>query len=190
MSFNIPSLHGGFMDIEFKAWPKIGRGKGQRVIITEKLDGTNACVVIQEGKIVGVQSRKRFITPSDDNYGFATWVDHNEEELLKLGDGYHYGEWYGLGIQKNPHKAVGKRFALFNTLRWGEHNKNTPECVEVVPVLHDGVLDITISDIMRDLQEKADNEEYTPEGVVAFYCNTQTMEKYTFKTPKGKWVNK
>lgn len=88
------------MTIEFKAWPKIPRATGEKVTITEKMDGTNACVVIQEGKIVGVQSRKRFITPEDDNYGFAAWVAENEQELLKLGDGYHYGEWAGLGIQK------------------------------------------------------------------------------------------
>lgn len=75
--------------VEFKSWGKIPRAIGEGVTITEKLDGTNACVVIQDGVIAGVQSRNRFITPEDDNYGFARWVSENEHELLKLGEGYH-----------------------------------------------------------------------------------------------------
>ena len=89
--------------VEFKAWEKIGRDNPFGVTITEKIDGTNACIIIQDGEVVGVQSRKRLITPEDDNYGFAGWVERNIEDIMGLGDGYHYGEWAGLGIQKNPH---------------------------------------------------------------------------------------
>ena len=60
--------------VEFKAWPKIGRYNPFNVTITEKMDGTNACIIIEDGFIVGVQSRKRLITPDDDNFGFAQWV--------------------------------------------------------------------------------------------------------------------
>lgn len=101
--------------LEFKPWPKISRDNPFNVTITEKIDGTNACIIIQDGLLVGVQSRKRFITTLDDNYGFAAWVCENENELLKLGDGYHYGEWAGPGIQKNPHDLNEKTFFLFNS---------------------------------------------------------------------------
>lgn len=176
------------MEVEFKAWPKIPRGKGQAITVTEKLDGTNACIIVEDGKIVAVQSRKRFITPESDNYGFAQWVKENNDELLGLGDGYHYGEWYGLGIQKNPHNAVGKRFALFNTFRWGDHNPNTPKCVEVVPVLYTGRINNTPDYYMDHLIRQAEVGGWKPEGIVIYYHNTKALEKYTFKTPDGKWL--
>ena len=89
-------------DLEFKKWEKIPRENPFTVTISEKIDGTNACIVIIDGAIAEVQSRKRFITPGDDNYGFALWVEENKDDLASLGDGYHYGEWAGEGIQKNP----------------------------------------------------------------------------------------
>lgn len=174
--------------VEFKAWGKIPRGRGQGITITEKLDGTNACIVIFDDKIVAVQSRKRFIKLGDDNYGFALWVSQNEEELLKLGDGYHYGEWYGEGIQKNPHNKVGKHLALFNTFRWGVHNTNTPNCVEVVPILYQGIVTAGIEGkTMLELLEASKEKGYIAEGIVSYYHNTKTYQKDTFKYNLGKW---
>jgi len=48
-------------DVDFKAWPKIPRENPFNVTITEKIDGTNACIIIKDGEIIGVQSRKRLI---------------------------------------------------------------------------------------------------------------------------------
>lgn len=176
------------MTVEFKAWPKIPRASDEPVVITEKIDGTNACVVIKDGKIVAAQSRKRFITPDDDNYGFASWVKENNDELLKLGDGYHYGEWAGEGIQKNPHNMTGKKLFLFNTFRWGKNNPDTPSCCNTVPVLHYGELDgDTIERVLFKLKECSDEENYTPEGIVIYYCKAKRFEKFTYKYAKGKW---
>jgi hypothetical protein len=89
-------------DIEFKAWPKIAR-LNRRMIITEKIDGTNAAVIVTEGGQVYAQSRTRLITPgkTTDNFGFAAWVEQNKVFLAeRLGPGYHYGEWWGVGIQR------------------------------------------------------------------------------------------
>jgi hypothetical protein len=122
--------------MEFKAWPKITRVENRRKrIFTEKIDGTNACVVITAEGEFACQSRSRFITPEDDNFGFARWAYANKEDLLQMGEGYHYGEWWGQGIQRG-YDLTEKRFSLFNTRRWGEHNPNTPSCVHVVPVLY------------------------------------------------------
>lgn len=121
--------------MEFKSWPKITRIENRRVpIFTEKIDGTNACIVIGESGEFFCQSRSRFITPEEDNYGFARWAFENKEELLKMGPGYHFGEWWGQGIQRG-YDLTEKRFSLFNTRRWGSHNPNTPSCVSVVPTL-------------------------------------------------------
>lgn len=168
--------------VEFVAWPKIPRGGDvERVVITEKIDGTNACIIIQDGNIVGIQSRKRLITPTDDNYGFASWVTDNREELIGLGEGYHYGEWAGEGIQRNPLGMEGKSLFLFNTFRWGEHNP-PPSICKIVPVIYDGPFHgDAISDAMKSLDGKG------AEGVVAYFCRSRRYEKHTFELVRGKW---
>jgi hypothetical protein len=86
--------------IDFIAFPKIPRFN-REWIITEKIDGTNAVVFVSDEGIVKAGSRSRWITPESDNYGFAKWVHENEDELRTgLGPGFHYGEWWGKGIQK------------------------------------------------------------------------------------------
>jgi len=174
-------------EIEFKSFGKIPRENPFMVTISEKINGTNSCIVIQEGKIVGVQSRKRFITPEDDNYGFAGWVRDHNDELLALGDGYHYGEWAGLGIQKNPHCLKEKELFLFNTFRWNPNNPNRPACCNVVPVLFEGLmLPDTISQQLLELQDRAAVGQ-TPEGVVAYYHAFRKYTKHTIISPNGKW---
>lgn len=175
------------VEVEFKAWPKIGRENPFMVTISEKIDGTNACVIIQNGEIVGVQSRKRLITPEDDNYGFAQWVKDNNDDLLGLGDGYHYGEWAGLGIQKNPHCLDRKHFFLFNTFRWNDDNPNRPKCCDVVPVLFVGELkSCTIENLLEKLKNGA-KEGQRPEGVVVYYHAFRCYTKHTIIAPNGKW---
>jgi len=174
-------------NVEFKSWEKIPRENPFTVTISEKIDGTNACIIIADGKIVGVQSRKRLITPEDDNYGFAGWTDRNKDELISLGDGYHYGEWAGLGIQKNPHALDEKIFFLFNTFRWNDNNPNKPGCCQVVPILFQGELTPEkIPELLAELKEAASSDE-TPEGVVVYYHAFRKYTKHTIKSPNGKW---
>lgn len=175
------------MSVEFKAWDKIPRENPFKVTISEKINGTNACIIIIDGEIVGVQSRKRLISLLDDNYGFARWVETNKGDLLNLGEGYHYGEWAGLGVQKNPHALDEKKFFLFNTFRWNENNPNRPLCCEVVPVLFQGELTpAIIPTLLNELQEKAADNQ-TPEGVVVYYHAFRKYTKHTIKSPNGKW---
>ena len=175
------------MKVEFKAWEKIPRENPFNVTITEKMNGTNACIIIIDGEIVGVQSRTRMITPEDDNYGFAGWAERNAEDLTNLGDGYHYGEWAGLGIKKNPHNLPEKQFFLFNTFRWNSEKPNRPECCNVVPILFQGMLTPeTIPELLIKLQLDA-AENQTPEGVIAYHHACRKYTKHTIKSPNGKW---
>lgn len=172
---------------EFSPWPKTPRvGKREPwITITEKMDGTNACIVIEGGEIVGIQSRNRFIAPGDDNFGFAKWVAENADELVKLGHGKHYGEWTGPGIQKNPHGLSEKAFYLFNTDRPVE---TLPDCVKQVRVLYHGPrYGAAVEEAMLTLSEYAAERGYTPEGVVVFDRTTKTREKATFAYSQGKW---
>jgi len=173
--------------VEFKAWDKIPRENPFKTTITEKMNGTNACIIIMNDEIVGIQSRKRLITVDDDNYGFSRWVEDNKEDIMNLGEGYHYGEWAGLGIQKNPHNLNSKKFFLFNTFRWNPDNPNRPECCDVVPVLFQGLIDNnTIEECLNELKFSAKEGE-TPEGVVVYYHAFRKYTKHTIKSPNGKW---
>jgi len=172
--------------VEFKSFGKIPRDNPFSATITEKIDGTNACIIIEDGKLVGTQSRKRLITPDDDNYGFAAWAAANEEDLLGLGDGYHFGEWAGLGIQKNPHNLKEKEFFLFNTYRWSK-NPERPKCCNCVPVLFQGLLEVdTIEKELGKLAEK-ETDLYKPEGIIVYYHAFDKYTKHTIKSPNGKW---
>ena len=111
----------------FKAWPKIPRLENEVYHITEKIDGTNAAIIIKplekfvdalpiwynDVYAIGAQSRTRLITPEDDNFGFAKWVKDNAEQLIAdLGVGYHYGEWWGNGIQRG-YGLEERRFSFY-----------------------------------------------------------------------------
>lgn len=175
-------------ELEFQPWPKIGRVSPFKVTVSEKMDGTNACIIIKDAIIIAVQSRKQFITPEADNFNFALWVKDNSTDLLKLGEGHHYGEWVGPGIQKNPHQLKEKTFFLFNTARWNPDNPNRPDCCKTVPVLFQGTLEAhTIPELLKDLTFNAIGTNIRPEGVVCYYASFKKYTKHTIKSPNGKW---
>ncbi len=119
------------MEPELQAWPKIPRWQNESYVITEKIDGTNGCIIITEDGDIFAQSRSKILdeTKSGDNFGFCKWVIGNKDELLSLGVGYHFGEWWGMGIQRN-YGLKERVFSLFNV--WHD---SIPECVRKVPVI-------------------------------------------------------
>jgi hypothetical protein len=124
--------------VPFEAWPKTPR-LNRHVVFTEKIDGTNAAVVVLplealdrietegrpveffsgdaeriiavvDGFVVLAQSRNRFITPTADNAGFARFVVENAKTLVAtLGPGRHFGEWWGSGIQRGYGLTGGEK---------------------------------------------------------------------------------
>jgi len=153
---------------EFTPFPKMAR-LSREVIVTEKIDGTNAQVCITEDGQVLAGSRTRWITPESDNYGFAAWVRDHADELRELGPGSHFGEWWGAGIQRR-YGLTEKRFSLFNTARWSVER---PACCGVVPVLYQGPFDTAcVEDALSDLRmggSVAAPGFMNPEGVVVFH---------------------
>jgi hypothetical protein len=174
----------------FVPFPKIAR-LNRECIITEKLDGTNASIQISDdGTIIRAGSRTRWITPTDDNYGFAKWVEANKDELLQLGPGTHFGEWWGSGIQRT-YGLKEKRFSLFNTHRWSDPTSR-PTCVDVVPVLYQGIFDtVKVNSIVRELNvlgSRAVPGFMKPEGIVVFHVPQAHLYKVTCEkdeSPKG-----
>jgi hypothetical protein len=200
-------------DIDFEAFPKIPRLR-RNAVVTEKIDGTNAQVFITEclgpflndGEtrvvlhgtpyLVRAGSRNRWLTREADNFGFAAWVEDHADELVKLGPGRHFGEWYGLGIQRG-YGLDHKRFALFNTGRWfpkswgsgepvdyitpGSKAAVAPDCCDVVPVLRIGTYSDSVVELaVWELQEfgsRAVPGFMMPEGVVVYH----TASRQTYK---------
>jgi len=151
----------------FQPWPKISR-LNREIVITEKIDGTNAAIGIgpPAGSVTQVeaaggfahsyptmgagrvwaQSRTRIITPLNDNFGFAAWVEKHANALRDiLGPGFHFGEWWGAGIQRT-YGLTEKRFSLFNTAKWNEPSnaeglaklRGDGIMIDTVPVLYTG----------------------------------------------------
>jgi len=175
------------MNITFEPFPKLAR-YFREVVITEKLDGTNAQIIITDDGDIGAASRTRLITPEDDNFGFARWVQGNKDELLKLGPGRHFGEWYGQAIQRG-YGLKEKRFALFNVGRWNKDTLPTP-LVEVVPTLLVSADTEAVALAMAKLKDegsKAVPGYMNPEGVVVYHTASRQMYKATFDNDEGKW---
>lgn len=211
---------------EFTPWAKTAR-LFRSIVVTEKLDGTNSAIhltpiadweadliqsvpgdnslhVVQVGRVkwaVTAQSRKCIITPgkTTDNYGFAGWVYDNATELVRiLGEGLHFGEWWGKGIQRN-YGVSGRQFTLFNTERYAdlEHTQvgffgGIPVTVGVVPVLYEGTFNQgQIEGALRSLDRfgsVAAPGFGKPEGICVYHTQTRGVFKVTLDhNDAGKW---
>ncbi len=126
--------------IEFQKFPSIPRVYKLHMMVTEKIDGTNAQIFVPDdpAEPLLAGSRNRWLTPESDNFGFASWVRDNQEALRNLGPGRHFGEWFGLGIQRG-YGLDHKRFALFNTR---QDLAGLPDNVCKVPLLYIGEFDL------------------------------------------------
>jgi hypothetical protein len=177
--------------MEFIGFGKIPR-LSKECIITEKIDGTNAQIYIAEncepitlksGRVVPFLcgSRTRWIFPENDNAGFATWAYNHVCDLLDLGPGSHFGEWWGAKIGRK-YDLDHKRFSLFNVGRWAD-DEVRPACCHVVPTLWSGDFD---TDLIEDVCDKlklygsvAAPGFMKPEGIIIYH----TAAKQYFKKP-------
>ncbi len=205
--------------MDFQKFDKIPR-LSRDIVITEKIDGTNAQIYIcneieviryfnydskqlkefldkyclytyidnpntEDAKNIYMfaGSRKKWLDVSSkgDNFGFAKWVVANAEELIKLGEGRHYGEYMGKGIQRN-YGLNEKRFYLFNVKKW-EDPEVRPKCCSVVPVLYRGAFDTAMVQIQLDLLANCGSKIapgfMNPEGIVIYHTASARLFKKT-----------
>lgn len=182
------------MSNEFTPFPKMARWS-REVVITEKIDGTNASIFIGDDGEFLVGSRTRWITPENDNAGFARWAQANKDELMLLGPGHHFGEWWGLGIQRN-YGLTEKRFSLFNTERWARDDVR-PDCCGVVPILYQGPLAVGVMEAavgqLALTGSHAAPGFMRPEGVVMFHTAARIGFKKTIdkdEQPKSMYMDR
>lgn len=182
--------------IQFRAFDKIAR-LYREIVISEKIDGTNAAIIITDEGDIFAQSRTKFVTPNDDNQGFARWVYDNKDELVKqLGPGTHFGEWWGPGIGRG-YGLKEKRFSLFNVHRWHTETEDC-RCVEaplcyVVPTLAkiNKFNTQEVDEVMAKLKETgsiAAKGFLQPEGIVLYHTQNSALYKVTFEYDEGKWT--
>ena len=178
--------------MEFRKFQKIPR-LSRDMVITEKIDGTNAIIGIDEDMDIHAGSRNRWLTLDNDNYGFCKWVFEHSDDLLKLGPGMHYGEWWGQGIQRR-YGLEEKRFSLFNVNQWtdsGEEGKEqVPECCHVVPILYTGMFSTeAIQNVLNKLSKDGSCAApgfVKPEGIVIFHTAGGCLFKKTIDNDGGK----
>ena len=208
--------------IEFQAFAKIPR-YARDCIVSEKIDGTNAQIIVHDvyqhdpveqpsipwvwknegGVYIFAGSTNRFIMPENDNHGFAKWVQDNAQELVQLGPGRHFGEWWGQGINRG-YGLKEKRFSLFNVIRWdrqmfelykiGSWEKNgrpgdrpvyqyPPGCCHTVPVVDWGMFsNVIVENSLAQLWKLGSVAEpgfEQPEGVVVFHKAGNCLFKKT-----------
>lgn len=186
---------------EFGKMPSIAR-LSREMIITEKIDGTNASVTVTpEGRVVAGK-RGGYIFDPKDNFDFPAWVEAHADELLHLGPGCHFGEWWGWKIQRAYGLAKDEwRFSLFNVKRWsdeiprpattigdlaaiaeGKEVRQRPACCHVVPVLFRGPFETdgvyAVMDALKRNGSAAAPGFMRPEGVVIFH---NAGDGYLFK---------
>jgi RNA ligase len=194
--------------IEFQEFEKISR-LNREVIVTEKIDGTNGQVHIRpaagdalemgydtqievngESHYIRAGSRNRWVLHlgSDDNNGFGRWVHAHAHELAALGAGAHFGEWWGLGIQRK-YGVAEKRWSLFNVARW--NRVTAPACCHIVPILQEGIGFAPVYaaiDLLKSQGSLAAPGFMKPEGVVAFHTHSRTLFKMTIeRDQEHKW---
>lgn len=217
---------------EFTEWPKTKR-LFRDIVVTEKLDGTNSAIhltpvadweadlitsvpgdsslhVVEVDGVkwaVTAQSRRRIITPgkTTDNYGFAGWVYDNAADLVRiLGEGLHFGEWWGRGIQRG-YGLDGRVFSLFNTARWFETGEDGYDSMSTraelsalagqigaVPVIYQGTFsEARIHHALMSLKLHGSHAApgfMNPEGVCVYHSQSRNVYKVTLdNNDAGKW---
>lgn len=146
--------------IKKEIYPKTKRVScsGDKVYITEKLDGSNLCIFKKNNEI-WIAQRKNIIPMSEiENYkillykGLYQWLIDNKAALADIVDGSVLcGEWLGMGCLKYNVDEFDKRFYMFAKARITddyileniqyEHNnfiypfesQVIPTCIGIVP---------------------------------------------------------
>jgi hypothetical protein len=176
----------------FESFPDIKKLGSAALFITQKIHGSNAQIYIfqqEDGNLDLIcGSRSRWIAPGDDNFGFAEMVHANKQEFIdKLGQGRHYGEWAGPGINSGE-GLTKKTFVLFDHWKYPPERPLPPNTV-IVPVLYSGAFDMgEVEKAMNDLRTNGSKLVpgfMRPEGVVVRIKGERY--KVVFQAEEAKW---
>jgi hypothetical protein len=183
-------------EIQHLSFPKIQRLENLEVIVTEKLDGTNA-VIYKETEEDGTirfkfGSRNRWLGGHDEkgkiieNHGFFQFCSDNLEYLMKLSDGYHYGEFIGPGINRGYFRDKKMLFLFDTRLEEAANNGLFGPDIRTVPVLAENISLIEVMMYMKDIKDENPelmstiNEQVKMEGVMLYIPRLNQRIKVIF----------
>ena len=184
----------------------VERNFGEQLVLDDKPDPTVLAVTFGPPKMandgvpafeywIGAQSKNRMLTTTDDNFGFAKWVQSNAVSLVQdLGEGSHFGEWWGAGIQRKYGTSF-KNFSLFESRTLGDWSElpefDTP-ALNVAPPLYvgeyyEGVVSECLSRLQENGSQVAPLGWPTPEGVVIKFKTGERFKVTLDNNDRGKW---
>lgn len=145
-----------------------------------KLHGTNAAIQICGDGTVLAQSRTSIIEPTNDNCGFARWVESQKDEWTKIHsntpiDIIVFGEWCGPGIQKGVavSEIPKKIFAVFAiVLKTGDDVTFVCEPVQIKSMLNRQ----TINDLYVLPWYRSPDELFDFESVIDWQSSSEDLQ--------------
>lgn len=198
------------MEIPFVGFPKIPRWSGE-LIITEKIDGTNAQIYIQDIEDMDLDKWVCFhpdcpgiVVPNPANHGAAVrlimagsrnrWLNYREQKQ----DNFGFAAW----VFENRHELAklgpGQHFGEW----WGrgigrnydridrkfslfnpDRYAERPEVCHVVPRIPYGTPESAMGFLQRNGSQAAPGF-MNPEGIIIYHTRSRTTYKMTFEHDK------
>lgn len=158
-------------EFEFRKWSKTKRLTDTEMVITQKMDGTNAQILFSKDSTKQdircmVGSRNKWLVDVD-NFGFKAFVTEHYKALFNfLGPGRHYGEWCGPGIQTGEGLEERKLFLFGN---YSEIPDSCEHLLATVPELYRGA--VSLEAVRHILEQLILDGSYVngfdkPEGII------------------------
>lgn len=151
------------------------RDRHDRIIVTEKLDGSNVAIVNLNGSIIAL-GRAGYLaetSPFHQHHMFAEWVKKNEIRFSKIPNNHSiHGEWI-IQAHGTCYQNIGEGFVVFD-LKYGQGRMSFDEQIMIAEsmdlvtakVLSDGPA-CSIDDAMEYLGEFGHHNAVDPaEGAV------------------------
>lgn len=182
---------------------------------TEKLEGTNVSIAIQDGIIIGIWNRTERLPFFNKGKKFIIegLLDSYEKGYMEfLPDGQHFGELIGKKVQGNPYRIERHLWVPFTRLRkqyeykfWNSiteevQGKSDEEIFTIVSEVFEGLISLyklktigtigTNKSLKQLIEEKAVHKDTKFEGLAAegiVFYNNKTGEMCKLRRDMFEW---
>lgn len=162
-----------------------------KVSVTTKVDGTSA-VIFSDNGVIKVGSRKRIITPENDNQGCAKWVleqDCYKKYFEKYPNHVLYGEFLIKNHIKDYESTAYKKVYLFDvfdveTKKWLPYEEWT-KYVEEFDILYIPQIALLDNPTEQDIYNLLDKTTFLHNGIAGEGC---VCKRYDFKNKWGRTI--
>lgn len=157
------------------------------LVFTEKIDGTNMGVYVENGKVVHIQKRNGIVDPEEKTDQFYLEEGLIPTDFPEEFTGLIFGELHGVKIQKGGIYSDKREFRMFDILNPITHKFFTWDAVlamsEILNIPTVPEVEYTGTLAMEDIknfvknQKVWCNQEAQAEGMVVRYRKDTTFEK-------------